>query len=263
MPFRQHTRHSTLDPGLQYSDAWDEHDAAYTNSEAPRTSPAPSIGSVPSPQTFMRGEPLPEDDEDKEYEEKEKPIRKDRHSDEQKAYLTLRYIRDNFSKFSLRNFLETCFESDSGEITNFVEIFMADGGGLMLMELLWEKRRRGQHGKAMTDWVIKTAGEECAKECSSLTDRASAGPHREDAEALRVSSDGVAVSHVRNFAYPLLLARYDRCTPHLQCILKAAIGKSGKPLNPKSRNTDDVRPCSFMSGPVLTNIHRVESQSRQ
>ena len=85
------------------------------------------------------------------------------------------------------------------------------------------------------------AAGECEKECSYLTDRASAGPHATEADVLKVPVNDVKVSHIRSFRYPALLARYELVTPYLQRILKVAIGKYGKPAHSSSRNPDDVR----------------------
>lgn len=49
---------------------------------------------------------------------------------------------------------------------------MEDGGAVRMMELWWDSRRWGEWGPAIVDWVVDRAAEECAPECSYLTDRA-------------------------------------------------------------------------------------------
>ncbi|KAI0703003.1 hypothetical protein BC835DRAFT_1404175 [Cytidiella melzeri] len=142
-------------------------------------------------------------------------------SDEEKACLVLQYMRDNLSRFLLRQFLKTCFSSENSEIRNFTGTFMEDGGAVCLMDL-W----------SIVDWVMDRAGEECEKECSALTDRVSSGPHKMEAEALRIPVH-------TDFSYRHLSDCYDALTPQLQQLLKAAIGNSGKPAKAASRNPDD------------------------
>ncbi|KAI0337892.1 hypothetical protein BDW22DRAFT_1339041 [Trametopsis cervina] len=170
------------------------------------------------------------------------PVRRaERLSDEEKARRVLQYMRQTFNKFSLRKFLETCFLSESKDIWNFTGTFMEDGGAVRMMELWWDSRRRGEWGPAIVDWVVDRAAEECARECSYLTDRASAGPFAAQAEQLRVPVDKVSVSLVHDFTFPGLSQRYALVTPYLQQILIAAIGKSGPSTSTGSRNPDDGR----------------------
>ncbi len=74
-----------------------------------------------------------------------------------------------------------------------------------------------------------------------LTDRASQGPHYDEAKALRVSSKKVTVALVRGFNMSRLLSRYEQLTPRFQEFLKSVIGKDGTSGTEGLRNPDDVR----------------------
>lgn len=243
MSFPPHTRlrapvhHAALVEDMDF----EESEAEYTNSEAPRSSPVPSLPAMSSPARYTVRDPdtlWPDDEDDGEFTVPKQ--RAPRLSDEQKALLVLRYMRDSFSRFSLRLFLETCFKSTHTDIRNFTGTFLEDGGATCLMKLWWDSCRRGDWGEDMVDWVMECACKECEKECSALTDGASAGPHRAAAAALKVPSHSVSVPTVRDFTYSGLLQRYETVTPRLQQILKSAIGKEGRPDNPASRNPDHV-----------------------
>lgn len=229
---------------------FEESEAEYTNSEAPRSSPAPSLPAMSSPIRYSVRAPDTlwlDDEEDGDFTLPKQ--RAPRLSDEQKALLVLRYMRQSFSRFSLRLFLETCFKSSNKDIRNFTGTFLEDGGAICLMKLWWGSHRRGDWGKEMVDWVMERACQECEKECSALTDRASAGPYPAEAAALKVPSHSVSVPIIRDFTYDNLLRRYERVTPRLQQLLKAAIGKEGQPENTASRNPDHVRTYIFSSHP--------------
>ncbi|KAI0764478.1 hypothetical protein BC629DRAFT_1293531 [Irpex lacteus] len=189
----------------------------------------------------MNGEDIVEDDEDEDGEFRIPQKRAPRLSNEEKTCVVLKYMR-GFNKLSLRNFLETVFTSHNANVHSFTGHFLKDEGAMVeLLDNLWEQGRRTECGDAMVEWVVGKAADECDRECSYLTDRASAGPYSAKAEALKVPVNAVKVTHVRDFRYPELLARYERVMPHLQRILKATIGKDGEPVHVSSRNPDHGR----------------------
>jgi hypothetical protein len=64
----------------------------------------------------------------------------------------LQYMKTQFPRLSLRHFLEVLFTSDDGTITNFTNIYLAGGGGVCLMDTLWEKE--GMKNEDMQAWVV-------------------------------------------------------------------------------------------------------------
>lgn len=243
MSFNPYTRARPAHNFAQIADSSDfeEDEATYTNSEAPRTSPAPSVleDELPAPHVTLNGDDLSDYSDDSDF--RIPQTRAPRMSSEEKTLAVLSYLR-SFHKFSLRDLLETMFRSDNPDIRAFTGHFLKDEDAVKeLMDILWEKGQRKKLKEGIVEWVVKKAAEECEKECSYLTDRAAAGPHSTTAEALKVPVHTVKVSHVREFRFPVLLDRYEKATPYLQCILKAAIGKEGRPTHASSRNPDDVR----------------------
>lgn len=162
-----------------------------------------------------------------------------RYTNIEKTLAVLEYFK-KFSRFSIRTFLETLFSSDSPNINTVVGIFLENGGGVALMKLLWERERRGKRGEEIRGWIVERAAEICAKEFSLVTDRASQGPHYEDAKALRVPADRTTVSLARTFSFGRLLSCYERTLPHFQCILKTVIAKEGRSETENMRNPDNV-----------------------
>ncbi|KAH7903018.1 hypothetical protein BJ138DRAFT_1021237, partial [Hygrophoropsis aurantiaca] len=98
-----------------------------------------------------------------------------------------------------------------------------DDGHILLLGLWWQKF--GNKDSSLVSWVVPRAAEVCARECSWLTDRASHGPHYSEAQSLRVSPKQVTVLMVESFRLKDLTNCYDRLMPHLQTILRGAIGK--------------------------------------
>jgi len=214
---------------------------------------SPDLSSSPSlppsddfedPSLLLLSDDLPDDDDDTDYIEIVQPKkRKSPLTDTEKARLVLQFMRDTLSKFSLRQFLETIFKSEDGKIKNFTNIFLADGGHLQLMDIWWEKSG-GTRNIEMREWSVGKAARACAREASWLSNRASEGPHEEDAKFLRISSRNVDVGLVNGFRIYELLDRYERVTPHLQTILKAIVDKE-KNLQPGSRDVNAV--CASQS----------------
>ena len=228
--------------GIPDLDDYDEIPAA--SSPDLRSSPSlPPSDDFEEPFLLLLSDDLPDDNEDGDYiDTVQHKKRRSPLTDVEKARLVLQFMRDTLSKFSLRQFLETIFKNEDAKIKNFANIFLADGGHLRLMDLWWEKCG-GTRDTQMTEWSVSKAANACAREASWLSDRASEGPHEEDARFLRISSRNVDVGLVNGFRIFELLNRYERVTPHLQTIFKAVINKK-KLLQPGSRDPDAV--CSFL-----------------
>ncbi|RXW12444.1 hypothetical protein EST38_g13409 [Candolleomyces aberdarensis] len=138
------------------------------------------------------------------------------------------------------------FRSDSPVMTTYSNKFLAEKHHIQVMELWLNGKGDGEPKKvkesvkagraASSAWVIRSAAGICAREASFVTDRASYGPFKEEAASLRVPASRVTVETVRSFRVANLLATYEHTLPRLQEILKAVIGKEGKPLVEGSRD---------------------------
>ncbi|KAF8964881.1 hypothetical protein BDZ97DRAFT_1659640, partial [Flammula alnicola] len=153
--------------------------------------------------------------------------RQPRRSDTEKAKDVLRYMADKCSYFSLRQFLETVFTSQDGDIQRSANTFLTSGRACGVMDE-WAKKIPSEE---MLEWVMKKATKACRQEFSFLTDRASRGPHQDDANFLRLSADQVSVSLLEEFKLDDLNSRYMRVTPQFQHLLKGIIGKDGDEEN--------------------------------
>jgi hypothetical protein len=230
-------------------DALDEWDAS--SSIGPDSSPdRPLAGTfdIPDHVPFLEldSEYLPEDDED-DYSYMPGVRRlAERKSNEEKVLEVLKYMKDRFPRFSLRLLLQTIFTSQAPAITNYANIFLADGGALELMDSWWD--RIGFQDHRMNNWIVERAGQLCAREFGWLTENASKGPHYEDAKFLRVTPQQATITLLRDFSYDTLCARYERVTPSFQHILKCVIGKTGPPQHGGSRNPDYVSDTLFVVG---------------
>jgi hypothetical protein len=99
----------------------------------------------------------------------------------------------------------------------------------------------------MRTWVVQRGATVCAKECSWLTNRASEGPHFEDAKYLRVSPSRVTVDTMNNFRIDDLTKRYNRVTPNLQAFLQIIIGKQDQLRHEQSQNPNHIGPWVSVS----------------
>jgi hypothetical protein len=143
--------------------------------------------------------------------------------DNAKVIKILQYMKIEFPWLSLRRFLEVLFTSDHGTITNFTNIYLVGGGGVCLMDTLWEKE--GTKNESMQAWVVQRASGVCAKELDRLTRRAKESPFFHDVKSLRISPEDVSVKLLDDFAIGDLADTYARITPHLQTFLAKVIGK--------------------------------------
>ncbi|KAG6819049.1 hypothetical protein H0H93_015957 [Arthromyces matolae] len=170
-------------------------------------------------------------------------------TDTEKTIATLDLIRDNFSRFSIKQFLETLFTSNDPRITNRSNMYLADEGHLRLMGIWWDKW--GGLNSNMSDWIIEKASDLCSKEASMLSERASTGPHQADVAFLRVPASQVGVDFVNKFSIYDLATRYERITPNIQKILKGFIGKEDRITKDGVR---DPRAGRAMITSILLNL---------
>jgi hypothetical protein len=217
------------------SELSDLDDLEASSSIAPSSSPEfppPPVGFPPGPFNSVQ---FPEvDDEDLEYIPPQGY--RSRTNNDEKAIEVLWFMKSRFPRFSLRMLLDTIFAKDASKtIKEYAGNFMKDDGLVRFMDKLYNLG-----GSEMSDWVVNMAGNVCAREASGLTERASRSGHTENANFFRVVSKRLTVEMVKSFRVPDLTKRYARLAPNLQCILKAVIGKEGKPVLEGSRNPDDV-----------------------
>lgn len=190
------------------------------------SSSTPSLSSLefpPPPVGFpFNSVQFPEvDDEDLEYIPPQGY--RSRTNNDEKAIEVLSFMKSKSPRFSLRMLLET--KDASKTIKEYAGNFMKDEGLVRLMDKLYNLG-----GSEMSDWIVKTAGNVCAREASGLTEGASRCGHTENATLFCVVSKRLTVEIVKSFRVPDLTKRYARLAPNLQCILKAVIRKKGKPV---------------------------------
>jgi hypothetical protein len=225
----------------------DSDDLEASSSIAPSSSPEfppPPVGFPPGPFNSVQ---FPEvDDEDLEYIPPQGY--RLRTNDDEKAIEVLWFMKSKFPRFSLWMLLDTNFV-----IKEYAGNFMKVDGLVRFMDKLYNLG-----GSEMSDWVVKTAGNVCAREASGLTERASRSGHTENANFFRVVSKRLTVEMVKSFRVPDLTKRYARLAPNLQCILKAVIGKEGKLVLEGSQNPDDVS-RTLLYKPLLWRAHHATS----
>lgn len=167
----------------------------------------------------------------------------------QKVSAIFEFMKAEYPRFSLKDFLTTLFDPASeisGSLKTSLGIFFTNGGGELLMEAVWNyglQLQREKYNEDMANWVIKTAGALCNYECSHLTDAASKGPHYADALNLRVNAEKVTVAMVRKYKLEDLTMVYDRTLPWTQKILSSIMNKDSADQS-SSRNAHDVSQTS-------------------
>lgn len=165
-------------------------------------------------------------------------------TDDQKALACLKYL-GNFSRFSLKSFIMTIFQSQDPLVKVYAGRFTENNGFLQLLDIWWEQHGRSPSGttSALSQWIIERAAKICAREFSFLTDRAYSGPYQIDAAALRISSKNFSVDHIKAFKLEKLTACYDRTLPSFQRILKSVIDKGPHEPGSTRRNPVNVSGC--------------------
>ncbi|KAF5335323.1 hypothetical protein D9611_011724 [Ephemerocybe angulata] len=200
---------------------------------------------------------LSSDDEDTDYMDETAPgKRRPAMTNDQKAREVLQFMT-TLPRYSFRTFLLSIFQSGDPVIKKFANIFLSDNSHLQVMDTWWDRcggMTRTQPTNPTAEWVINRAATVVSKEASWLTDRASEGPFYEDAKALRVPATDVSVKLVNDFRIYGLLARYERTTPHLQSILKSAIGKVGKDDKEAKEGTRDPDAGRTLATSIVLNL---------
>ncbi|KAJ7667161.1 hypothetical protein B0H17DRAFT_1162454 [Mycena rosella] len=158
-------------------------------------------------------------------------------TDTEKTLAVLEFMKEEFSRFSLKAFLQELFTSEHASIKNVTNSYLATGGGLHLLETAIGDQ--GMQDPDIGDWIMAHATELCSREVTQLTTRASEGPHFADAQYLRVPANAINIDLLQSFSVPGLLKLYERCTTWLQTFLKA--GRTlitSMILNLRSRKTN-------------------------
>ncbi|KAF8168389.1 hypothetical protein B0H34DRAFT_816267 [Crassisporium funariophilum] len=200
---------------------------------------------------------LSSDDEDTNYVDETAPGKcRSAMTNNQKAREVLQFMT-TLPRYSFRTFLLSIFQSGDPVIKKFANIFLSDNSHLQVMDTWWDRcggMTRTKPTNLTAEWVINRAAAVVSKEASWLTDRALEGPFYEDAKVLRVSATNVSVKLVNNFQIYGLLARYERTTPHLQSILKSAIGKVWKDNKEKNEDARDPDAGRTLATSIVLNL---------
>ncbi|KAJ7156078.1 hypothetical protein C8R43DRAFT_1096270 [Mycena crocata] len=145
-----------------------------------------------------------------------------------KTLAVLKFIKDTFPRFSLRDLIQELFTSDNGSIKNVTNSYLGTGGNIHLLEVAI--RDRVTKDSEVDNWIMDKAISICGREVSFLTNQASNGKHFDDARSLRLPANAVKVELLQTFSVPDLLVVYERTTVQLQKFLKAVIGKDAPPV---------------------------------
>ncbi|KAF8961315.1 hypothetical protein BDZ97DRAFT_2031091 [Flammula alnicola] len=146
--------------------------------------------------------------------------REQRRSDTQKVKGIRRYMANKCNHLSLRQFLETLFTSD-GDLHKSANIFLTSGCACGVLDE-WAKKIPSEE---MLEWVMERAVKACRRKFSFLTDRASRGPQKKDADFLRIPASQISASLLEEFKLDDLNSRYALITPQFQRLLKGIIEK--------------------------------------
>ncbi|KAJ6618595.1 hypothetical protein B0H10DRAFT_2374599 [Mycena sp. CBHHK59/15] len=158
-------------------------------------------------------------------------------TDTEKTLAVLEFMKEEFSRFSLKTFLQELFTSEHALIKNVTNSYLGTGGGLHLLETAIGEQ--GMQDPDVGDWIMACATELCSREVTQLTTRASEGPYFADAQYLRVPANVINIDLLQSFSVPGLLKLYERCTTWLQTFLKAVVGKD----SPPSRADESAARC--------------------
>ncbi|KAJ7174157.1 hypothetical protein C8R43DRAFT_1102631 [Mycena crocata] len=145
-----------------------------------------------------------------------------------KTLAVLKFIKDTFPRFSLRDLIQELFTSDNGSIKNVTNSYLGTGGNIHLLEVAI--RDRVTKDSEVDNWIMDKAISICGREVSFLTNQASNGKHFDDARSLRLPANAVKVELLQTFSVPDLLVVYEQTTVQLQKFLKAVIGKDAPPV---------------------------------
>ncbi|KAK6964724.1 hypothetical protein R3P38DRAFT_2591652 [Favolaschia claudopus] len=234
----------------------EDHDAATT------------VGATSSPpDRHFRNIDLPDDvlshdfgasDDDENYAANSRAPKLD---DAQKTIQVLRFI-NQFSRFSLRLFLEQLFTSENSEIKNRRGTYLGQNGYSHILKVMFTNNPLDD--PAVVEWIMEKSTDLCVKEASRLTDTARKGAFSEDALSLRLASHSVKIQHLRSFSVSHLSMIYERAAPHLQTILRAVIGKQSPDSDsiPERQQRDPDKVRTMITSMLLncrsreTNLHQ-------
>jgi hypothetical protein len=221
------SRNYPLRPGygqLPSDDPNESEDEAQSTIGATSSSPGPDIPDIYLPYvpfSQLGSDDLPpEDDSDKTYGSRERAVKT---TDLEKACTVLQFMKENWPRFSLKDFLTVIFTSKDPRITVTANSYLATGGRLHLLCML--AGNEATLDDNVNDWILSKAADLCDREASYLTENASRGPHFKEALYLRVPADTITVQHLQSFSLPKLLETYEQTTPGLQKLLRAVIKK--------------------------------------
>ena len=145
-----------------------------------------------------------------------------KYTDDQKALACLKYL-GTFSRFSLKSFIMTIFQSRDPLVRVYAGKFMENDGLIFLLDIWWDEYGRAPGGSALSQWIVGRAAEICAREFSFLTDRAYSGPYQSDTATLCIPSKAFSVDHINKFKLQNLTACYNWTVPSLQRVLQAIL----------------------------------------
>ncbi|KAG8925787.1 hypothetical protein FRC00_003624 [Tulasnella sp. 408] len=231
---RPNTSASRIFDATEYTEL--EPDAEFTDSAHANTSPfASSSPSPPHPNSrpILDHEFLSENDsEDETYGGNTPHVhqrsRAPRQSLEEKVLRVLELIKTVDPRLSLRLFLVTLFDSDTPELKKIANLFHSEDGSQTLLDI-WSKRMPEPRRESLNRWALSRAAAVCERSASLLTDEASTGPFKLQADFLRMpASTGVSVQRFRDFSMEKLGSVLESTMEPLQVILKAVIGKEGE-----------------------------------
>ncbi|KAJ6572935.1 hypothetical protein B0H10DRAFT_1839026 [Mycena sp. CBHHK59/15] len=169
-------------------------------------------------------------------------------TDTEKTLAVLEFMKEEFSRFSLKAFLQELFTSEHALIKNVTNSYLGTGGGLHLLETAIGEQ--GMQDPDVGDWIMARATELCSREVTQLTTRASEGPYFADAQYLRVPANAINIDLLRSFSVSGLLKLYERCTTRLQTFLRAVIGKD----SPPSGADESAARCRTLITSMILNL---------
>ncbi|KAJ7340585.1 hypothetical protein DFH08DRAFT_704319, partial [Mycena albidolilacea] len=141
-------------------------------------------------------------------------------TDLEKACTVLQFMRENWPRFSLKDFLTVIFTSKDPRITVTANSYLATGGCLHLLCMI--AGDEDPLDEDVNDCILCKAADLCDREANYLTENALRGPHFKEALYLRVPADTITVQHLQSFSLPKVLDTYEQTTPGLQKLLRAA-----------------------------------------
>ncbi|KAJ7258501.1 hypothetical protein C8J57DRAFT_1073673 [Mycena rebaudengoi] len=166
-------------------------------------------------------------------------------TDTDKTLAVLGFMKDNFPRFSLRDFLTELFTTDNSTIKYVANTYLGTGGCVHILDTVIVDN--GSKDAEVGNWIMAKAAAICTREVRWLTDEASNGRFFEEAQSLRVPANSVKLDLLQSFSIPKLLVLYERTTPCLQKFLKTVVGKDSPPPGANEsvvrcqRNPDMVR----------------------